>query len=68
MSYEFRMFLSLICVLVNLFLQYMDGDLIEEQDKQVNLIMDSVINMMEMVNDLLDLVKIEFGKVDVMCS
>jgi len=68
MSHEFRTPLSSIRALANLLLQHMDGDLTEEQDKQVNLIMDSAINMTEMVNDLLDLAKIESGKVDVMCS
>ena len=68
MSHEFRTPLSSIRVLTNLLLQRIDGDLSLEQEKQVSLILDSAMSLTEMVNDLLDIAKIESGKVDLNVS
>jgi CheY-like chemotaxis protein/two-component sensor histidine kinase len=48
-----------------LLLDRVDGDLSSEQEKQVMFIRRSAESLLEMVNDLLDLAKIEAGKVDV---
>lgn len=65
MSHEFRTPLSSIRALAKLLLDRVDGDLTYEQEKQVSLIMQSALNLSELVNDLLDLTKIEAGKVEV---
>jgi signal transduction histidine kinase len=65
MSHEFRTPLSSIRALATLLLDRVDGDLSHEQEKQVTLIMQSALSLTELVNDLLDLAKIEAGKVDV---
>lgn len=65
MSHEFRTPLSSIRALSKLLLARSDGDLSPEQEKQVGLILNSTIALNEMVDDLLDLAKIEAGKVDV---
>ena len=41
----------------------LDGDLTGEQETQVGFILESAKNLSEMVNDLLDLAKVEAGKV-----
>ena len=43
----------------------MDGDLTGEQEKQVSLIRKSAQELSELVNDLLDLAKVEAGKIDI---
>ena len=40
-----------------------DGDLTAEQEKQVRYIESSARDLQEMVNDLLDLAKVEAGKI-----
>ncbi|HEY9430964.1 MAG TPA: ATP-binding protein [Blastocatellia bacterium] len=65
MSHEFRTPLNSIMALTQLLLSRSDGDLTEEQDKQVNFIRKGATTLLEMVGDLLDLAKIEAGKVDV---
>jgi signal transduction histidine kinase/CheY-like chemotaxis protein len=65
MSHEFRTPLNSILALSQLLLNRADGDLTEEQEKQVNFIRKSATGMSEMVSDLLDLAKIEAGKVEV---
>lgn len=64
-SHEFRTPLSSIRALSKLLLDRCDGDLTAEQEKQVRFIQESALNLSELVNDLLDLAKIESGKVDV---
>lgn len=64
-SHEFRTPLSSIRALSKLLLERCDGELTTEQEKQVRFILDSAQNLSELVNDLLDLAKIESGKVDV---
>ncbi|MGK5047241.1 ATP-binding protein [Janthinobacterium sp. GB4P2] len=65
MSHEFRTPLSSIRALSKLLLDRIDGELSEEQEKQVLFILQSAVSLSELVNDLLDLAKIEAGKVDV---
>ncbi|NHZ98211.1 ATP-binding protein [Massilia sp. CCM 8734] len=65
MSHEFRTPLSSIRALSKLLLARADGELSEEQEKQVRYILQGTIALNEMVDDLLDLAKIEAGKVDV---
>lgn len=64
MSHEFRTPLNSIMALSQLLLNRSDGDLTEEQEKQVNFIRRGAEALLEMVSDLLDLAKIEAGKVE----
>jgi signal transduction histidine kinase/ActR/RegA family two-component response regulator len=65
MSHEFRTPLNSIMALSQLLLSCSDGDLTEEQEKQVGFIRKGAGVLLEMVNDLLDLAKIEAGKVEI---
>ena len=65
MSHEFRTPLSSIRALSKLLLDRIDGELSQEQEKQVLFILQSAVSLSDLVNDLLDLAKIEAGKVDV---
>ena len=63
MSHEFRTPLNAILALAQLLLDRSDGDLTSEQEKQVGYIKTSGENLLELVNDLLDIAKIEAGKI-----
>src|SRR5690606_16580824 len=63
-SHELRTPLSSIQALCQLLLQRVDGDLSVEQEKQVQFISSATASLSELVNDLLDLAKIEAGKVE----
>jgi signal transduction histidine kinase/DNA-binding response OmpR family regulator len=63
MSHEFRSPLNTILGLGRLLLDRTDGDLTPEQEKQVKLMCQSAEGLTELVNDLLDLAKVEAGKV-----
>ena len=65
MSHEFRTPLNSIIALSHLLLVRSDGELTAEQEKQVNYIRQSATRLLEMVNDLLDLAKVEAGKLTV---
>ncbi len=65
MSHEFRTPLNSIIALSQLLLNRSDGELTEEQEKQVSFIRKGAGALLEMVSDLLDLAKIEAGKVEV---
>ena len=65
MSHEFRTPLSSILALSGLLLDRADGELSAEQEKQVGFIRRSAEGLLDLVNDLLDLAKIEAGKVEV---
>ena len=65
MSHEFRTPLNSIIALSHLLLVRSDGELTAEQEKQVNYIRQSATYLLEMVNDLLDLAKVEAGKLTV---
>jgi signal transduction histidine kinase/CheY-like chemotaxis protein len=62
MSHEFRTPLNSILALSRLLLARTDGDLTPEQEKQVQFIRKSADSLTELVNDLLDLAKVEAGK------
>jgi signal transduction histidine kinase len=63
-SHELRTPLSSIRALAQLLLDRMDGDLTAEQERQVSYIASAAGDLSELVNDLLDLAKIEAGKVE----
>lgn len=64
-SHEFRTPLNSITSLSRILLDHMDGDLTPEQEKQVRYIADSARSLTDLVNDLLDLAKVEAGKVKI---
>ena len=68
MSHEFRTPVNAILALSHLLLEHTDGELNSEQTKQVNYIRKSGEDLLELVNDLLDLAKIEAGKVTIKAS
>src|SRR5262249_10982902 len=63
MSHEFRTPLNTVMGLGRLLLDRTDGDLTPEQEKQVTLMYKAAEGLTELVNDLLDLAKVEAGKV-----
>jgi len=63
MSHEFRTPLNSIMALGQILLDRLDGDLSMEQERQVRYICNSAKDLTELVNDLLDLAKVEAGKV-----
>ncbi|BCA53326.1 Histidine kinase [Nitrospira sp. KM1] len=65
MSHEFRTPLNAIIALSQLLIDRADGDLNTEQAKQVGYIRKSGGDLLDLVNDLLDLAKIEAGKIEV---
>ena len=65
MSHEFRTPLNSVLALSRLLLDRIDGELTPEQERQVGYIRRSAEGLLEMVNDLLDLAKVEAGKVDI---
>ena len=68
MSHEFRTPLNSITALSQILLDRLDGDLTEEQEKQVKFIRGSAQDLTDLVNDLLDLAKVEAGKVSIRAS
>ncbi len=64
-SHEFRTPVSSVLALTRLLLQRVDGDLTSEQEKQVSYIRDAAQQLADMVNDLLDLAKVDAGKTEV---
>jgi signal transduction histidine kinase len=67
-SHELRTPLSSIRALAKLLLDRMDGDLTVEQERQVQFIERAANDLSDLVNDLLDLAKIEAGKVEVLVA
>jgi len=65
MSHEFRTPLNSISALTQILLDRLDGDLSLEQEKQVRFIKSSAQDLTDLVNDLLDLAKVEAGKVTI---
>jgi signal transduction histidine kinase/CheY-like chemotaxis protein len=65
MSHEFRTPLNSILALSQLLLERADGELTGEQEVQVGFIRKGAESLLELVNDLLDLAKIEAGKIEV---
>lgn len=64
-SHEFRTPLNSIISLSRMLLDRLDGELTEEQEKQVNFIGKSARTLSDLVNDLLDIAKVEAGKVKI---
>jgi signal transduction histidine kinase len=65
MSHEFRTPLGAIRSMTRILLDQMDGPLTKEQEKQVRFVQSSAEELTEMVNDLLDLAKIEAGRISI---
>jgi signal transduction histidine kinase/CheY-like chemotaxis protein len=65
MSHEFRSPLNSILALSGLLRDGSDGELSSEQQQQVGYIRRAANDLLELVNDLLDLAKVEAGKVEV---
>ena len=65
MSHEFRTPLGAIQSIARLLIDRLDGPLTDEQDRQVRFIQQTTAEFSEMVNDLLDLAKVEAGRIDV---
>ncbi len=65
MSHEFRTPISAVRSLSRLLLDRVDGPLTVEQEKQVRFIESTAEEFAEMVNDLLDLAKVEAGRVEI---
>ena len=65
MSHEFRSPLNSILALSGLLLNRVDGDLTPDQNQQVLYVKKAAQDLLELVNDLLDLAKVEAGKVEV---
>jgi signal transduction histidine kinase/CheY-like chemotaxis protein len=65
MSHEFRTPLNSVLALSQILLDRMDGDLSPEQEKQVTFIRRSAQDLTDLVNDLLDLAKVEAGRVTI---
>ncbi|MHB1223956.1 MAG: sensor histidine kinase [Gemmatimonadaceae bacterium] len=61
-SHEFRTPLTSVLNMTRFLLDRADGDLTPEQERQVLIIRKSVASLTELVNDLLDLAKIEAGR------
>ncbi len=65
MSHEFRVPLSSVVSITRLLLQRLDGPLTAEQERQVKFIRASAHELTAMVDDLLDLAKIEAGRITI---
>jgi signal transduction histidine kinase/DNA-binding response OmpR family regulator len=65
LSHEFRTPLNSIASLCQLLLNRADGTLSADQEKQVSYIRRSAEELTDLVNDLLDLAKVESGKIEV---
>lgn len=65
MSHEFRTPLNSILALGQILIDRLDGELSAEQEKQVRFMRNSAQNLLDLVNDLLDLAKVEAGKVTI---
>ena len=65
MSHEFRTPLGSILSIARLLIDRLDGPLTDEQERQVRFIQSSATELTEMVNDLLDLAKVEAGRITI---
>src|SRR5215468_9818617 len=65
MTHEFRTPVNSIQALTRILLDRTDGDLSPEQERQVTFIRKAADSLSELVNDLLDLAKVEAGKIEI---
>ena len=65
MSHEFRTPLASITSVTDILMARMDGALTGEQERQIRFIQGSVRELSEMVDDLLDLAKVEAGRISI---
>jgi signal transduction histidine kinase len=65
MSHEFRTPLASITSIASILLNGMDGPLTTEQQRQLKFVEGSVRELTEMVDDLLDLAKVEAGRISI---
>jgi len=65
MSHEFRTPLTSMSSITGILLSRLDGPLTSEQQKQVEFIRSSARELTEMVGDLLDLAKVEAGRITI---
>lgn len=65
MSHEFRTPLDSILALSGLLLNRVDGELTDEQEKQVTFVRRSARDLLNLVDDLLDTAQVDAGKVSV---
>src|SRR6187200_2477971 len=65
MSHEFRTPLTSMSSITGILLSRLDGPLTSEQTKQVEFMRTSARELTEMVNDLLDLAKVEAGRITI---
>ncbi len=65
MSHEFRTPLASITSITDILLVGMDGPLTPEQQRQLRFVQGSVRELTEMVDDLLDLAKVEAGRISI---
>jgi signal transduction histidine kinase len=65
MSHEFRTPLTSISSMTGILLSHLDGPLSPEQHKQLDFIRAAARELTEMVNDLLDLAKVEAGRISI---
>lgn len=67
-SHEYRTPLNSMLAISRLLLNRSDGDLTDEQEKQVRMIRSSAEQLLALVDDLLDLGKIQAGKLQLMIA
>jgi signal transduction histidine kinase len=65
MSHEFRTPLASITSIADILMNGMDGPLTKEQQRQLQFVQGSVRELTEMVDDLLDLAKVEAGRISI---
>jgi PAS domain S-box-containing protein len=65
MSHELRTPLNSIIGFTGIMLKEMSGEINEEQRKQLNLVKNSANHLLALINDVIDISKIEAGKVEI---
>jgi len=65
MSHELRTPLNSIIGFTGIILQGIVGELNDEQNKQLNMVYESAKHLLGLINDILDLSKIEAGKIEI---
>jgi signal transduction histidine kinase len=68
MSHELRTPLNSIIGFTGMLLMKLVGPLEEEQEKQLNMVQDSAHHLLELINDVLDISKIEAGQFELICQ